>query len=168
MKFHWQSLLALYLLSCLAFAGQGKQTPGAVANADGLLKVHTFCLDTSQLTPKQLSNLREFAASADKPKGVFTKLHWQRLDACGSADAMVKVSMEETQGTAPFGDSSNLQDKTQAMKSVQIQRARIVVTNRASGMILYETESGEFTDDREGAYGGAFSRLLKDLKNLRK
>jgi hypothetical protein len=168
MKFHWQSFLALYLLSCLSFAGQGKQTHGAVADADGLLKIHTFCLDTSQLTPNQLSNLREFAASADKPKGVFTKLHWQRLDNCASAEATVKVTMEETEGTAPFGDSSNLQDKTQAMKAVQIQRARILVTNRASGKDLYQAESGEFTDDREGAYGGAFSRLLKDLKALSK
>jgi hypothetical protein len=168
MKIHWQPLLALYLLSSPSFAGQGKQPHGEVTDADGLLKVHTFCLDTSQLTPHQLSDLRTFTVSADKAKGVFAKLHWQHLEGCGTADATVKLSMEETERLGPAGDGTPLQNTSGALIAVKLQRAKILVTNRASGKALYQAESGEFTDDREGAFGGAFSKLLKVLKTLSK
>ncbi len=173
MKFRWEPLLALYLLPCISFAGQGKQTHGEVADADSLLKIHTFCLDSSQLTPHQLTDLQRFAAQAGKPKGVFTKLHWQRLDSCSSAEATVKLTMEESERLGPAGDGTNgtggsLQNMATALKTVKLQQAKMLITNRASGKTLYQAEGGEFTDDREGAFGSAFSKLLKDLKALSK
>ncbi len=168
MKFRWELLLALYLLPCISFAGQEKPPHGDVADAGSLLKVHTFCLDTSQLTPDQLRDLQRFAAQAGKPKGVFTKLHWQRLDSCSSAEATVILTMEESERLGPAGDGTTLQNEAYALKTVRLQQAKMLITNRASGRTLYQAEGGEFTDDREGAFGSAFSKLLKDLKALSK
>ena len=168
MKFHWQPLLALYLLSCIAFAGQEKPTHEGAADAGGLLKTHTFCLDSSQLTPHQSTDLQKVAAQAAKPKGLFTKLHWQPVDSCSSADAMVKLTMNEHERMAPAGDGSRLEDKSAALTVETFSQAKMLITDRASGRTLYQTQGKEFTDDRQGAFANTFSKLLKDLKNLSK
>ena len=161
MKFHWQPLLALYLLPCLSFAGQGKQTHGEVADADSLRKVHTFCLDTSLLATQQLKEFSLFTAHAQKPKGVFSKLNWHLMDYCGDADATVLLTMEETEHRGAYVAKS-------IGKTEMLQRAKLIITSGASGKTLYQGEGGEYADDRQDAFGGAFSRLLKDLKALAK
>jgi hypothetical protein len=166
MKFQWVPLLALYLLPSIAFVGQGKPPHGDVVDADNLLKVHTFCLDTSLLTSPQLKDLSEFAAQAGKPKGVFSKLHWQRMDNCGDADAAATLTMQETSRLGPNGDKGP--NAIALMKTEMLQRAKIVITSGASGKILYQGEGAEFTDDRQGAFGSAFSKLLKEVKSLSK
>jgi len=170
MKFHWQPLLALYLLSCLSFAGQGKQTHGEVADADGLLKIHTFCLDSSQLAASQLTDLRGFAAQAESAKGVFTKMHWQRVDNCDSVDAIVKLYLSETVGTGPVGDGSSLtlEHLPAGLKAERHSQAGMVITKRTSGKPLYVVKGKEFIDDRQSAFEDTFSKLSKDLKALAK
>jgi len=168
MKCRWQPLLALCLLSCIAFAGQEKPTHEGVADAGGLLKIHTFCLDSSELTPHQSADLQKFAAQAAKPKGLFTKLHWQRVDSCSSADATVKLTMNEHERMAPAGDGSRLEDKSAALTVETFSQARMLITDRASGKTLYQTDGKEYTDDRQAAFANTFAKLLKDLKTLSK
>jgi|SRR5208282_879521 len=163
MKFHWQPLVTLYLLSSIAFAGQEKPPHGDVADANSLRKVHTFCLDTSLLATQQLKEFSLFTAHAQKPKGVFSKLNWHLMDYCGDADATVLLTMKETPSSAPSGDGA-----TQGILSghtIWLQRAKILITRGASGKTLYQGEGGEFTDDRQGAFGSVFSKLLKELKS---
>jgi len=164
MKVQWQPLLALCLLSSVAFAGQGKPPHRNVADADSLRKVHTFCLDTSLLTSRQLKDLKVFTAQAEKPKGVFSKLHWQRMDNCGDADATATLTMQETLRLGPNGDKGP--NAIPLMKTERLQRAKIVITSGASGKTFYQGAGGEFTDDRQGAFGSAFSKLLKEVKSL--
>jgi hypothetical protein len=168
MKCRWELLLALCLLSCLSFAGTGKKTHGEVADADSLLKVHTFCLDPNALTARQSADLEKFVGQASKPKGVFAKLHWQRVDNCSSADATVELTMNDSEELAPAGDGTTLQDPSGALKSETLSQAKMFITGRASGKTLYRVESGEIIDDRQGAFAGTFSKLLKDLKALSK
>jgi hypothetical protein len=167
MKFLWQSLLALYLLSCLAFAGQEKPAHGDVMDADSLRKVRTFCLDTSLLTTQQLKEFSVFSAHAQKPKGVFGKLNWQLMDYCGDADATVLLTMEETERRrnqiGNYIDPHNIVPKADMVK-----RAKLLITSGASGKTLYQGDGGEFVDDRQDAFGSAFSEFLKELKSLSK
>jgi len=166
MKVRWQPLLALCLLSSVAFAGQGKPPHGNVADADSLRKVHTFCLDSSLLTSRQFKDLKVFTAQAEKPKGVFSKLHWQRMDNCRDADATATLTMQETSRLGPNGDNAFDPNAIGMMKTEWLQRAKIVITSGASGKTLYQGEGAEFTDDRQGAFGSAFSKLLKEVKSL--
>jgi hypothetical protein len=161
-------LLAVFLVACIAFAGQGKKTQGRVQDADGLLKVHTFCLDASALTPDQSASLEKFVAQASKPKGVFAKLNWHLMDSCSSADATVKLTMEDHQDTSPTGDSTVVGDMRTVMKLVMISQAKMFITNPASGKMLYQVNGGLANDDRLGAFASPFLKLLKDLRTLPK
>jgi hypothetical protein len=167
MKFHWQSLLALYLLSCLALAGQEKPAHGDVMDAGSLRKVHTFCLDKSLLFTPQLKEFSMFSAHAQKPKGVFSKLNWHLMDYCGDADATVLITMEETE--RPRNKVGNVIDPYNILpKADRVQRAKLLITSGTSGKTLYQGDGGEFIDDRQDAFGSAFSELLKELKSLSK
>jgi hypothetical protein len=77
--------LSFFLMSFISFAAPGKQPHGEVADADGLLKVHAFCIDQSALTPHQSADLEKFVAQGSKPKGLFIKLNWQYLAVCPAA-----------------------------------------------------------------------------------
>jgi len=46
-----------------------------------------------------------------------------------------------------------------------LQRAKLIITSGASGKTLYQGDGGEYVDDREDAFGSAFSELLKHLKS---
>jgi hypothetical protein len=160
-------LLAVFLLVCISFAGQGKKAHERVEDADGLRKVHTFCLDTSRLTPDQSTDLEKFVARASKPKGLFTKLNWQLMDSCSSVDATVNLTMDDRQETAPTGDNT-IQDTRTMMKLLMISQAKMFITDQASGKMLYQVTGGLADDDRLGAFASPFSKLLKDLRTLPK
>jgi hypothetical protein len=165
MKFQWEPLLALCLLSSLAFAGQEKPPHGDVIDADSLRKVHTFCLDKSLLTTQQLKEFSLFTAHAQKPKGVLSKLNWHLMDDCGDADATVLLTMEETERRHK---NVILYDPCGRLKTERVQRAKLLITSGASGKTLYQGESGDFIDDRQDAFGSVFSHFLKQLKSLSK
>lgn len=168
MRFCWEYFLALCLLPCPSFAGQRKQTHGDVADAQSLLSIHTFCIDSSQMAASQLTDLRRFAAQAESAKGVFTKMHWRRLDKCDSVDAIVRLSMSETVGTAPAGPSLILGGMPAGLKAERHAQAGMVVTERVSGKMLYAVKGKEFIDDRQSAFEDTFSKFSKDLKALAK
>jgi hypothetical protein len=165
----WIGFLALFLLSCLAIAVPKKEPQGQVADAVGLAKVHTVCLDTNLLTKPQLALLKRVVNHATKPKGVFGKLNWQLLDACGSADAVVKLDMRDRDKEswddwhAPGGGEGISGIST--VTSLTIAQAKMLITNRASGKTLYQVE-GKPRDDGEGAFDSVFSKLLDDVKAL--
>jgi hypothetical protein len=160
------------LLSCVAIAGPKKEAQGEVADAAGLLKVHTFCLDESQFTSQQTGGLKRFLAAANKPKGVFAKLNWTLVEDCTSADAVVTLTMQEHEQTAPAGEhvsDSNLQMETPTMSSQlklqTISQANMLIANRASGAALYRATGAE-RENRVSALESPFIKLLKDLKAL--
>ena len=165
-------VLAVLLLSPVPLAGSGKKMQGQVADAGGLLKVHTFCFDLSDLTSQQAAGLKKFIAEASKPKGAFAKLNWQLRETCDNADAKVALSMEEREQTAPAGEhvgNSNIPLETPTMSSQMklqvITRARMVVANRESGKPLYMGAGAE-RDNRVSALESLFTNLLKDLNAL--
>ncbi|MGA2078112.1 MAG: hypothetical protein ABSH52_31870 [Terriglobia bacterium] len=162
-------LLSLFLLSCLAFAGPKKEAQGQVADAGGLLKVHTVCLDTDSLTKPQLGLLKRVVNRATKPKGVFGKLNWQLLDACDGADAIVKLDMQdrdkESWDDAHAPSSSGVGLGVSTVTTLTVAQAKMVITNRASGTTLYQV-AGKPRNDGESAFESVFSKLLDDLKAL--
>jgi hypothetical protein len=171
-KFLWACLPALLLLACVSFAGAKKEAQGEVADAAGLLKVRTFCLDVSELTPQQTGGLKRFIAAATKPKGVFAKLNWTLVNTCDSADAVVTLTMLEHEQNMPAGEhvgNSNLPMETSTMSSqlkVQtISQANMLIANRSSGTALYRSAGAE-RENRVSALESPFVKLLKDLKAL--
>jgi hypothetical protein len=162
----WSCLLSLSLLSCPAFASPKNETQGQVADGDGLLKVHTVWLDTSALNKRQLGLLKRVVNRATKPKGVLTKLNWQLLDACDSADAIVKLDIRDREkeswddAHAPRGGVV-----ISMVTSVTVAQAKMLITNHASAKTLYQVE-GKPRNDEESAFGSVFSKLLDDIKAL--
>jgi len=165
-------LLALFLLSCVSFARQGKKTEGKVTDAGALLKVHTFCLDTSELTPDQSGDLKRFLKDASKRKGLFANLNWERVESCSSADATVELTMREHQETVPAGNGATVamtgssQDTSNLMKMSRVSQATMLITS-APGLTLYQVEGAE-RDNRVTALASPFLKLSKDLKTLSK
>jgi hypothetical protein len=161
--------LSLFLLSCLGFAGPKKEIQGQVADTGSLLKVHTVCLDTSALAKPELGLLKRVVNRATKPNGVLSKLNWQLLDACDSADAIVKLDMrdrdKESWDDAHAPASSGVGLGISTVTSVTVAQAKMLVTNRASGKTLYQVE-GKPRNDGESAFESVFSKLLGDVKAL--
>jgi hypothetical protein len=165
----WSCLLSLFLLSCLAFAGPKNDTQGQVADAGGLMRVHTVCLDTSALTKHQLGLLKRVVDRATKPNGALTKMKWQLLDACDSADAIVKLDMrdqdkqswDDAHAPVSFGVGLGVSTVT----SLTVAQAKMLIANRASGTTLYQVE-GKRRNDGESAFESVFSKLLSDFKAL--
>ena len=87
--------LVISQLSCHTFASPKNETQGQVADAGGLLKVQTVCLDTSALSKRQSGLLKRVVNRARKPKGVLSKLNWQLLDACDGAEAVVNLDIRD-------------------------------------------------------------------------
>jgi len=168
-KFLCFCFLSLFLLPCLGFAAPKKEMQGQVADAGSLLKVHTVCLDTDALSKPQLGLLKRVINHATKPNGVLAKLNWQLLDACDSADAVVKLdlrdsdkeSWDDAHAPAGSGGISGISTVT----SITVAQAKMFVTNRASGKTLYQVE-GKPRNDGESAFESVFSKLFSDVKAL--
>ncbi len=165
----WLCFLSFLLLSSLLFSSPKKETQGHVADAGGLLRVHSVCLDTSALTKPQLSLLKRVINHATKPNGVLSKLNWQLQDACDSADAIVKLDMrdrdKESWDDAHAPASAGVGSGISTVTSITIAQAELLVTNRASGKTLYQVE-GKPRNDGESAFESVFSKLLGDVKAL--
>lgn len=166
----WTYFPALFLLACLTFAGPNNDTQGQVADAAGLLRVHTVCLDTGDLIKAQLGLLKRVINRAKKQNGVFTKLNWQLLDACGGADAIVKLNLEERDkeswddAHAP-GSGGGVGLGISTVTSTTYSRAKMLITNRPSGTPLYKVD-GKPRNDGESAFESVFSKLLTDVQAL--
>jgi hypothetical protein len=167
-KFLPLCLLSFLLLACPAFAGPKDETQGQVADAGGLLRVHTVCLETSALSKPELGFLKRVINRATKPNGVLAKLNWQLLDTCGSADAIVKLNMEErdkeSRDDSHHGLYGNdLWDST--VRTQTLAQAEMLITNRASEKTLYLV-AGKLRNNGEGAFESVFAKLLSDVKAL--
>jgi len=161
---------SLLVLSCISFAGPKKESQGEVADAAGLLKVRTFCLDASQFTPQQTGALKRFVAEARKPKGIFAKLNWQLVDNCRSADATVQLVMLEHKETEAAGSGTvSAEGATGALVSnlrVQVlSQTNVRVSENARATTLYHA-NGAVRRDEVSALESPFTKLLKDLKDL--
>ncbi|SPE29464.1 exported hypothetical protein [Acidobacteriia bacterium SbA2] len=164
----WLCSLSFFLLSSLLFSSAKKETQGHVADAGGLLRVHSVCLDTTALTKPQLGLLKRVINHAIKPNGVLAKLNWQLLDTCGSADAIVKLNMEERDKES-WDDShrglygNDLYDST--VRTQKLAQAEMLITNRASEKTLY-LAAGKLRNNAEGAFESVFAKLLNDVEAL--
>ena len=167
----WVCAPALLLLTCVAFAGPEKKPEGQVADAGGLLKVHTFCLDITTLAPAQEASLRKVLSQAVKPKGALTRLHWQVLDSCGSADATVTLKIEQHEESVPTGDYGAMvspmpeRERTPRLKSKTISQVKMTIADRASGTALYQV-NGAPRDSEQSAFESPFTKLSKDVAAL--
>jgi hypothetical protein len=142
-----------------------------VADAGGLLKVHTFCLDTNTLTTQQEDSLKKVLAGGSKSKGALTKLNWKLLDSCESADATVTMKMEEHEESVPTGDNGSVggppeaRQNTIRLKSKVVSQAKMSVADRASGTMLYRADGAE-RDNEVSAFESPFIKLSKDVTSL--
>ena len=164
----WLCSLSFLLLSSLLFSSPKKETQGHVADAGGLLRVQSVCLDTTALTRSQLGLLKRVINRATKPNGVLAKLNWQLLDTCGSADAIVKLNMQEhdkeSRDDSHRGVYGNdLWDST--VRTQRLAQAEMLITNRASQKTLY-LAAGKRRNNGEGAFERVFAKLLTDVNAL--
>jgi len=85
-------LLIVLVLSGAPLLAQSGKFQGYVMNAGAFRNVHSFCVDTHNLPPDQTNVINRFVSQESKPKGLLTKLPWNRRATCQEAgiDAIVR------------------------------------------------------------------------------
>jgi len=159
-------LLVLALLPEPSFA---KKLLGEAADPDALLKVQSYCIDTTKLGAAEAGDVRKFLEKQNQPKGVLGKLSWKLVDNCAQADAVVTLRFESSFRITPAGGSA-LGTGTAALNSVpeDTYSAQMSVTGRASQKPLYQVKGEAVTMFRDRSVNSPFSKLIHDLKALSK
>jgi hypothetical protein len=147
----------------------GKKTLGEAADPDALLKVQSYCIDTTKLGAADAGDVRKFLDKQNQPKGVLGKLSWKLVDSCAQADAVVTLKFETSFRVSPAGGSA-LGTGTAALNSVpeDTYSAQMLVTDRASQKPLYQVKGEAVTMFRDKSINSPFSKLIRDLKTLSK
>jgi hypothetical protein len=153
-------------LAGLSFA---KKPLGEAANPDALLRVQSYCIDTTKLEAAEAGDVRKFLDKQNQPKGVLGKLSWKLLENCAQADAVVNLKFETSAQVTPAGGSV-LGTGTAALNSVpeDAYSAQMLITDRASPKPLYHVKGEAVTQFRDRSINSPFSKLIRDLKTLSK
>jgi hypothetical protein len=73
---------------------QNKKLEGYVMNAAAFRKIQSYCVDTHNLPPDQVKVIDHFVMQESKPKGLLSKLPWNRRATCQDPSLGAVVRME--------------------------------------------------------------------------
>jgi len=169
MKRYWQVFILILTLAPLPGLSFAKKPLGEAANPDELLRVQSYCIDTSKLWAAEAGDVRKFIEKQSPPKGLLGKLPWKLVENCAQADAVISLKFETSSRLRPAGGSA-LGTGTAALNSVPeaTYSAKMSITDRASQKPLYQVEGEAVTTFRDRSLNSPFSKLIRDLKTLSK
>jgi hypothetical protein len=169
MKHYWQVFILVLTLAPLAPVSFAKKPLGEAANPDALLKVQSYCIDTTKLGAAEAGDVRKFIEKQGPPKGLLAKLPWKLVENCAQADAVISLKFETSFRVTPSGGSA-LGTGTAALNSVPegTYSAQMLITDRSSQKPLYEVKGETVTGGRDRSINNPFSKLIRDLKTLSK
>jgi hypothetical protein len=87
---HW--LWIILLLPVSPLVARDKKLGGYVLDAAAFRKIQSYCIDTHNLPPREVTVFNLFVAHESNPNGLLARLPWHRLATCreGHPDALVR------------------------------------------------------------------------------
>ena len=86
-------LWVIPLLSAIPLIAKDKELGGYVLDAATFQGIHTYCIDTHTLPPREVKVIGALISRESRPQGLLARLPWRRLPACqpGVPDAIVRM-----------------------------------------------------------------------------
>lgn len=157
---------AIFILMLAAPAwGKEKKPFGEVVDAAGLQKAQSFCLDTSELSADETSDLNKFIDRESKPKKLLSRLPWKLNSDCAQANVRAKIQFKLGEEVVQATGMGTLQGTPATSIPREVFRAAIAIDSLATKKPLYRVE-GEGTSARVPTLSNAFTKLDHDLKIL--
>lgn len=170
-----QTLSALFLAVILMpAAASAKKPTGKIPDLAAFSKIHSYCVDSSDLPGDEAYDLKRFVDNENKPKKLLSKLPWTLVSDCsqGSPDVIVRM---EFQKLFPVRGNAPVQGEPYTI------RAMLRVSQGSSLQALYEVEAAPSNNSmgatsnveedplavqRYDAMYSAFWMLIEDVKRV--
>jgi hypothetical protein len=154
-----------------------RHTDGQVTDADALLKIHSYCIDTSRMSAREAADVKDFIAKESGPKKVLGKIPWTLMDDCSKADAVVALDFQPTAimdeqnaaGALQAGTDTSNPAGGGAAALAENQSAwntALAVVVRGTNNVLYRVTGEAVPRHRENSIKSPFATLGSDLKKL--
>lgn len=102
-------LLIILALSIAPLLAQSGKFQGYVMNAGAFRTVHSFCVDTHNLPPEQISVINRFVSQESRARGLLTRLPWHRRTTCEEAGVDAIVRLEFPHDTTSFVERDDIE-----------------------------------------------------------
>ena len=162
----------------ISLVAMAKKPVGEIPDPSALAGVRTFCVDFSNLSASQASEVRRFLKTESKPKKLLSDFPWTLGPDCEQShpDAIVKLDFPllNTMGAEVGQTIEGKQSDAELLKT----KASLEVSDATSGKRMYQvlvsppsSAKAELTGDnpvvqRRDAMYNAFRTLLQDLHSL--
>jgi hypothetical protein len=142
-------LWIILLLPALPLFARDKKLGGYVLDASAFQKIQTYCVDTHNLGPREVTVIDQFVSREGRSTGLLARLPWQRLATCkaGRPDALVRLEFPA--------------DRFQGMFNRRAINGVLFVFRPGSPTPVYETREILITDAFEGSSEGFDTRVLE-------
>ncbi len=164
--------LSVILMPAAAFA---KKPTGKISDLAAFSKIHSYCVDSSDLPGDEAYDLKRFVSNESKPKKLLSGLRWTLVSDCSQGSPDVVVTME-------FQKFTPVQGPATADPELYAIRAYLRVSQGSSSGVLYEVEAapsnnsmGAMSDapindplavQRYDAVYSAFWMLIRDVQRV--
>jgi hypothetical protein len=128
-----QIYLALFLAVILVAAPAAAKKPtGKISDLAAFSKIHSYCVDSSDLPGDEAYDVKRFVSNENKPKKLLSKLPWTLVSDCsqGSPDVIVRL---EFQKFTPVRGNVSVQGESYTL--------RIVLRVSQDSSAVYEVEA---------------------------
>jgi hypothetical protein len=142
-------LWIILLLPGLPLFARDKKLGGYVLDPPAFQKIQTYCVDTHNLGPREVTVIDQFISREGKSSGLLARLPWQRLATCKAPrpDALVRLEFPADRYAGVFN--------RRAINGV------LLVFRPGSPTPVYETREVLMTDTFEGSSEGFDKQVLE-------
>ena len=172
-----QQIFSALLLSAILLpaAASAKKPMGKISDLAAFSKIHSYCVDSSDLPGDEAYDLKRFVSNENKPKKLLSKLPWKLVSDCSQDSPDVIVRME-------FQKFTPVHANAPAEGELFTIRAYLRMSQGTSSGMLYEVEAapsnnsmGAMSDapmndplavQRYDAIYAAFWMLIEDVQRV--
>ena len=164
MKIRMLPLILVTLAGMLPSSAAARKSFGQVQDPVAMAHVHTFCIDTSGLSISERSDVHKFVERENNPRKLLGKLAWRYVDACGDADAIIKLTVSQRDEVDQTSGGGTIQGAPMTSVPVSVMKVDITVLGKASQKPIYSVEGQEIRGNLSNAINSPFSKLERDLR----
>ena len=165
-------LLSVMLLPA---ASSAKKPQGKISDLAAFSKIHSYCVDASDLPGDEAYDLKRFVSNENKPKKLLSKLPWTLVSDCsqGSPDVVVTLEFQKfapVHGNAPaegelFTIRANLR-MSQGPSSGVLYEVEAAPSNNSMGAMSDAPVNDPLAVQRYDAVYKAFWMLIEDVQRV--
>jgi hypothetical protein len=176
-----QTLWALFLsvivmlANLLPAVASNKKPTGKISDLAAFSKIHSYCVDSSDLPGDEALDLKRFVSNENRPKGLLSKLPWILVSDCehGSPDVSLRMEFQKfapVRGNAPAeGEAYTIRAYlrlSQDSSSSALYEVEAVPTNNSMGAMSDAPMNDPLANQRYDAVYTAFWMLVEDVKRV--